>query len=150
VCEAATTKQKHKIQNYERIFLTQEHGSNAQRFSQPRSRTLLQQHLSNQGGLHRQISKSPVLSQAPMVRVPRMNTGEASTNADARSRQRSLLFASTEEAVVFLELMGFTVEDRQIRYDGLAMATHRTLFAIDWLCGNGFSYAAPTRESCPV
>ena len=52
------------------------------------------------------------------------------------------------EAVVYLELMGFTVEDGNISYNGLAMATHRTLFAIDWLCGNGFTYAAPTRESC--
>ena len=30
--------------------------------------------------------------------------------------------------------MGFTVEDGNIGYNGLAMATHRTLFAIDWLC----------------
>jgi hypothetical protein len=83
-----------------------------------------------------------------MVRVRRMKTQEASANR--RSRQRSLLFASTEEAVIYLELMGFTVEDGRISYNRLAMATHRTLFAIDWLCGNGFTYAARTRESCPV
>jgi hypothetical protein len=55
-------------------------------------------------------------------------------------------FASREEAVVFLELMGFTVEESQISCNGLAMATHRTLFAIDWLCDNGCSYAAPSLE----
>jgi hypothetical protein len=44
--------------------------------------------------------------------------------------------------------MGFSVEESHISYNGLATATHRTLFAIDWLCGNGFTYAAPTRESC--
>ena len=42
--------------------------------------------------------------------------------------------------------MGFTVEESQISCNGLAIATHRTLFAIDWLCDNGFSYAAPVRE----
>jgi hypothetical protein len=59
-----------------------------------------------------------------------------------------LLFASSEEAVVYLEVMGFTVEESHIRCNGLAMGTHRTLLAIDWLCGNGFIYAAPIRESC--
>ena len=68
--------------------------------------------------------------------------------AKPRLRYKPLLFGSTNEAVVYLELMGFTVEGGHIRYNGLAMATHRTLFAIDWLCGNGFTYAAPTRESC--
>ena len=56
--------------------------------------------------------------------------------------------ASSEEAVVYLELMGFSVEESHIGCNGLAMATHRTLFAIDWLCPNGFTYAAPIRESC--
>jgi hypothetical protein len=44
--------------------------------------------------------------------------------------------------------MGFTVEENHIRCNGLAMATHRTLFAIDWLCRNGFTYAAPIRQQC--
>jgi hypothetical protein len=65
-----------------------------------------------------------------------------------RIRHRPLLFASSEEAVVYLELMGFTVEENHIRCNGLAMATHRTLFAIDWLCCNGFTYAAPLRQPC--
>ena len=63
-----------------------------------------------------------------------------------RFRHKPLLFASTEEAVVYLELMGFTVKESHISCNGPAMATHRTLFAIDWLCDNGFSYAAPVRE----
>ena len=37
-----------------------------------------------------------------------------------------------EEAVVYLELMGFTVKESHISCNGLAMASHRTLFAIDW------------------
>jgi hypothetical protein len=85
-----------------------------------------------------------------MVRVRPMNTQSPSAIAKPRLRHKPLLFASTGEAVVYLELMGFTVEDRHISYNGLALATHRTLFAIDWLCGNGFTYAARTRESWPV
>jgi hypothetical protein len=65
--------------------------------------------------------------------------------AQPRSRHKPLLFASSKEAVVYLELMGFTVEASHISYNGLAMATHRTLFAIDWLCDHGFTYAAPKR-----
>jgi hypothetical protein len=83
-----------------------------------------------------------------MVRLWPMNTRETSATAKPRFRHKPLLFASTEEAVVYLELMGFTVEDGNIGYNGLAMATHRTLFAVDWLCNNGFTYAAPRRESC--
>jgi hypothetical protein len=79
-----------------------------------------------------------------------MKTRGTSAIAKRRFGYKPLLFASTEEAVVYLELMGFTVEDHHISYNGLAMATHRTLFAIDWLCRNGFTYAAPTRESCAV
>ena len=82
-------------------------------------------------------------------------SGARSLNEDIRIQcdtndpaHKPLLFASTEEAVVYLELMGFTVEESHISCNGLAMATHRTLFAIDWLCDNGFSYAAPVRESC--
>ena len=63
-----------------------------------------------------------------------------------RFRHKPLFFASREEAVVYL--MGFTVEESHISCNGLAMATHRTLFAIDWLCDNGSSCAAPVRESC--
>jgi hypothetical protein len=63
-----------------------------------------------------------------------------------RFRHKPLLFASREEAVVYLELMGFTVEESHIGCNGLAMATQRTLFAMDWLCDNGFSYAAPSLE----
>ena len=65
---------------------------------------------------------------------------------DQPFRHKPLLFASREEAVVYLELMGFTVEESHISCNGLAMATHRTLFAIGWLCDNGFSYAAPSLE----
>jgi hypothetical protein len=82
-----------------------------------------------------------------MVCVRRMKTQEASANR--RSRHRPLRFASTEEAVIYLELMGFTVEDGRISFNRLAMATHRTLFAIDWLCGNGFTYAARTASQAP-
>ena len=64
-----------------------------------------------------------------------------------RFRHKPLLFASTKEAVVYFELMGFTVEESHISCNGLAIATHRTLFPIDWLCDNGFTYAAPIRES---
>ena len=66
--------------------------------------------------------------------------------ATNRFRHKLLLFVSREEAVVYLELMGFTVEESHISCNGLAMATHRTLLAIDWLCDNGFSYAAPSLE----
>jgi hypothetical protein len=96
--------------------------------------------------LQGQISKSPVFLQASVVRVRWMNTRGTSAIAKRRFRYKPLLFASTEEAVVYLELMGFTVKERHISYNDLAMATHRTLFAIDWLCDNGFNYAAPSRK----
>ncbi len=83
-----------------------------------------------------------------MVRVWPMSTRGTSATAKPRFPYKPLLFASTEEAVVYLELLGFSIEDGNISYNGLAMATHRTLFAIDWLCDNSFTYAAPTREPC--
>jgi hypothetical protein len=96
--------------------------------------------------LSRKSTHGKDASQASIVRGRRMNSRETSVTANTPVRHKPLLFACKEEAVVYLTLMGFTVEDRHISYNGLAMATHRTLFAIDWLCGNGFTYAAPTRE----
>jgi hypothetical protein len=100
----------------------------------PRSRPgiLLYRDPSNQGGLQRQISKSPVFLQASMVRVRPMNT--RGTSAIAKPRfHKPLLFASTKEAVVYLELMGFSLKEKLNSCSGLAMATHRTLYARDWL-----------------
>jgi hypothetical protein len=65
--------------------------------------------------------------------------------AHPRFRHKPLLIASTKEAVVYLELLGFTVGEDHISCNGRAMATHRTLFAIDWLFDHGFTYDAPER-----
>jgi hypothetical protein len=96
--------------------------------------------------LSRKSTHGKDASQASIVRDRRGNRRQTSATAETPVGHKALLFASKDEAVVYLTLMGFTIEDRHISYNGLAMATHRTLFALDWLCGNGFTYAAPTRE----
>jgi hypothetical protein len=65
--------------------------------------------------------------------------------AHPRFRHKPLLIASTKEAVVYLELLRFSVGEEHTSCNGRAMATHRTPFAIDWLVDDGFTYDAPER-----